>query len=46
MIYDNIVACEEAERLFSEAKGKLKQENDNVLFGFGVLTVATEEIKK
>ena len=46
MIYDNVVACDEAERLVSEAKSRLKQDNDNVLFGLGVLSVVIEEIKR
>jgi hypothetical protein len=46
MIYDNLVACEEAERLAEEAKARLKQENDNVIFGVGVLGVVAEEVRK
>ena len=46
MIYDNLVVSEEAERLNAEARSKLQQENDNVVFGFGILSVIMEEIKK
>ena len=46
MIYDNIVACDEAEKIGNQAKSALKQENDNVIFGLGVMNVALEEIRK
>ena len=46
MIHDNLAACEEAEKLDAEARARLRQENDNVLFGLGVLTVVIEEIRK
>ena len=39
MIYDNLTVAEEAERLNAEARSKLKQENDNVVFGFGIMSV-------
>jgi hypothetical protein len=38
MIYDNIVAIEEIERLMGTT-GNLNKENDNVAFGMGILSV-------
>lgn len=42
MIYDNIVLCEEAEKLYAVATKTLKQENDNALFGMSILAVVIE----
>jgi hypothetical protein len=42
MIWDNLVACEAAEKLASMAELNFKQENDNVLFGLGVIKVVVE----
>jgi hypothetical protein len=39
MIADNVVVCDEAERLISSAKTRLRQENDNVIFAIGVMNV-------
>lgn len=46
MIWDNIVVCDEAERLITTASSRLRQENDNVIFGVGIMKVILEEIKK
>lgn len=46
MIWDNIVVCDEAERLITTASSRLRQENDNVIFAVGIMKVILEEIKK
>jgi hypothetical protein len=45
MIHDNLTAADEFERLM-KAACLLKRENDNVLFGLGVLAVVQEEVRK
>jgi hypothetical protein len=45
MIYDNIVAIEQIDRLMG-ATGSLNRENDNVSFGLGVLAVVMEDVQR
>lgn len=45
MIYDNVVAIEEIERVMAAAAG-LNRENDNVNFGLGVLAVVMEDVQR
>lgn len=39
MILDNVVICDEVDRLIGEARRNLKEENDNTIFGLGVFAV-------
>jgi hypothetical protein len=45
MIYDNVVAIEEIERVMASSGG-LNRENDNVNFGLGVLGVVMEDVQR
>lgn len=45
MIYDNIVAIEEIERVMGTV-GKLNHENDNTNYGLGVLKVIMEDVQR
>lgn len=45
MIYDNVVAIEEIERIMGTV-GTLNMENDNVNFGLGVLKVIMEDVQR
>ncbi len=46
MIFDNLVIMDEAEKLMGSKGNQLKNENDNVMFGLGVLSVIMQDIQK
>ena len=46
MIMDNLVAIDEIERLMSTRPGTLNSENDNVMFGLGMLKAVAEDTRR
>ena len=46
MIYDNLVAIEEIERLMATRPGSLNSDNDNAMFGLGILNSVAEDTRR
>jgi hypothetical protein len=46
MIYDNLVVIEEIEKLMATRVPQLNADNDNVMFGQGILAVVLQEVAK